>query len=249
MRTDQLERYARQIALIGKDNQEKIMNSTVIQVGVGGLGSPLANYLVSAGVGTLIIFEGDVVETTNLGRQFLFNTNEIGRKKAEIAGEKLHLLNPDVNLIVIDEYMTPDNSARYLKECDFIVDASDNFNTKFQTNDLALKFKIPANIASITGYEGQILSILPGETACYRCVYEKPPETSPPSEKSILNAVCGVFGSFQATEVIKALQGIRPVFCNALGVMDLLKMDFAKFAVERNEECICSTELNSGSDD
>lgn len=244
IRPDQLERYERQIALIGAENQEKIMNSTVVQVGAGGLGSPLAYYLVSAGVGTLVIFEGDTIDISNLGRQILYTTDDLGLKKSTILKERLKALNPDVNLVVIEEYMDQQNGIEYLKEADYLVDASDNFKTKFQTNDLSLEYGIPLTIASIAGYEGQILSILPGKTACYRCLYEKPPEIRPPWKRSVFNAVCGVFGSLQAAEVLKSLQGITPAFCDALGVMDLLKMEFAKIDLKINPECICSKSLH-----
>jgi molybdopterin/thiamine biosynthesis adenylyltransferase len=241
LRPDQLERYERQIALIGEENQEKIMNSTVVQVGAGGLGSPLAYYLVAAGVGNLVIFEGDTIDISNLGRQILYTTDDVGFKKAAVLKQRLESLNPDVNLIVVDEYMNEDNAIEFLQKADYLVDASDNFNTKFQSNDLALEYEIPLTIASIAGYEGQILSVLPRKTACYRCLYEKPPEVRPPWKRSVFNAVCGVFGSFQASEVLKSLQGITPSFCNELGVMDLLKMEFAKIDLQINPDCVCST--------
>jgi molybdopterin/thiamine biosynthesis adenylyltransferase len=239
MRPDQLERYDRQIALIGEENQEKLLDSTVLQIGAGGLGSPLAYYLVSAGVGNLIIFEGDTIDMSNLGRQILYDTEHIGQKKAAVAEGRLRELNPDVNLTVIDEYLTPTNSKEYFLKADYVVDASDNFQTKFQTNDLAIRYGLPFTIASVAGYEGQILSVIPGESACYRCLYDNPPEVRPPWKRSILNAVCGVFGSFQAAEILKSLQGISPSFVDALGVMDTLKMEFTKIPLTINSSCMC----------
>ena len=142
-----------------------------MQVGVGGLGSPLSLYLTAMGIGEIVLFEFDTVSLSNLGRQIMYKTPDIDESKGQITKERLEALNPDVKVTLVEEYLTEANAADYFNDVDYIVDASDNFETKFLINDLGLKFNKPFTIAGIQGFEGQLISVIPHQTSCYRCVF------------------------------------------------------------------------------
>jgi len=236
---EDLDRYQRQILLLGEEKQGQLASKKVLQVGAGGLGSPLALYLVASGIGELILFENDILELSNLGRQVLYNTEEIGQPKAELAKAKLEALNPNVKVTIVNEWLSEENAARFLQGVDYLVDASDNFETKFLINDLGIKFNIPFTIAGIEGFEGQLISVDPGKTACYRCIFGKSPKTDKSRPIPVISATCGVIGSLEAMEIVKGLlnYGVRAL--NHLLMVDLKNMDFQKIPVKINSRCIC----------
>ncbi|MHA1673200.1 MAG: HesA/MoeB/ThiF family protein [Promethearchaeota archaeon] len=241
---DEQDRYQRQILTIGEKKQQLLATKTVLQVGAGGLGSPLALYLVAAGVGTLIIFETDTVSLSNLGRQVLYTTEDVGKSKAILAKQRLRALNPNVNIIVIEEWLTRENAPIYLEKynVDYLVDASDNFETKFLINDLGIQFKIPTTIAGISGFEGQILSIIPGQSACYRCIFGEPPKKKDTAPIPVMSPTCGVLGSLEANEVIKGLLGMKERLLNKLLMVSLDSGDFTKIKISINPKCLCQNQ-------
>ena len=174
MLTDiQKERYSRQLLEISEEQQSLLLSKEVVQVGMGGLGSPLAYYLVAMGIGKLRIIEYDRISLSNLNRQIMFNTSEISSEKALISKKKLEALNPDVRVEIFSQKLTKDNYKHLITKPDYLVDASDNAKTKFLVNDIGLEYNIPVTIAGVQEMEGQIMSVIPHETACYRCVFGK----------------------------------------------------------------------------
>jgi molybdopterin/thiamine biosynthesis adenylyltransferase len=244
-------RYERQIRKIGESGQEQLLSKKVVQIGAGGLGSPLAYYLVAAGIGNLTIIDYDTVSLSNLNRQILFTTDDIDKYKADIALKRLAPLNPDVKITAIREKITYDNYSKFCKDADYLIDASDNMNTKFLVNDIGLKLNIPFTIAGVQNMEGQIISVDPHKTACYRCVFGEPKKestnekdkTEDKSKKEklgVIGVTPGVLGTMEAAEVIKGLLGIGYRLLNTLFMVDLENMKTMNVKLERNEKCICS---------
>lgn len=233
-------RYARHLALpeIGEAGQARLLAGRVLVIGAGGLGSPAAFYLTAAGVGTISLVDADAVEPSNLQRQILHATADIGRLKVESAEEKLQALNPDVQLQVYPERFTVDSAPRLLDGYDFVVDATDNFASKFLISDACVAARIPCSHAGISKYMGQTLTVLPGASACYRCVFETPPpEVAAP--QGPLGVVPGVFGAIQATEAIKYLLGIGELLLNRVLVYDALALAVRIVNVRPNPGCPC----------
>lgn len=241
---EQKERYARQLISpeIGEEGQEKLMKSKVLQIGAGGLGSPFSMYLVAAGIGELTIIDDDIVDLSNLQRQILFCKNCIGRVKVEAAKDKLALINPDTDIIV--KKMLVDDKAldNLIKGKDYIVDCSDNAKTKFMVNDAAIRNNVRCTIAGVKDFYGQILTINPKKTACYRCVFYDEPEKPSKDEGPIpvLGVTPGILGTLEAVEVIKSLLNIGETLENNLLMVNLLNMSFTKIPVQRYENCMCS---------
>lgn len=235
------ERYQREILIIGEENQKQLKTKTVLQVGAGGLGSPLAMYLVSSGIGHLIIFEPDTVSLSNLGRQILYASQDISHSKGSIAKERLQALNPNVKITIVEKLFQENTARRYLEEekVDYLVDASDNFEAKFLINDLGLEFNIPFTIAGIHGFEGQLISVTPHQTACYRCIFGDIPTTKESGPIPVMSPTCGVVGSLEAMEVIKGLIGIGKRIENALLMISLDAGDFSKIPLKVNPRCPC----------
>jgi len=235
------ERYQRQILVIGEENQKQLKTKTVLQVGAGGLGSPLAMYLVSSGIGHLILFEQDTVSLSNLGRQILYATKDISHSKGNIAKERLRALNPNVKITIVEEWFEEKTARKYLaqEKVDYLVDASDNFKTKFLINDLGLEFNIPFTIAGIQGFEGQLISVNPHKTACYRCIFGDIPVTKDSGPIPVMSPTCGVVGSLEAIEVIKGLTGLGDRVVNALLMISLDAGDFSKIPLKVNPRCPC----------
>lgn len=198
------EKYSRQILLFGEEGQEKLKNSRVMVVGAGGLGSPISTYLAIAGVGKIILADFDSVELSNLNRQFLHHEKDIGRSKIESAKEKLLSINPGIEVETIGEMISESNIESLIPECDIIVDALDNLETRHLLNRLAVKRRIPLVHGAVTGYDGQVTTIIPGKTPCLYCIF---PRISKKAVFPILGATSGVIGSIQANEVIKFLTG------------------------------------------
>jgi molybdopterin/thiamine biosynthesis adenylyltransferase len=235
----QRERYQRQILAIGEEKQELLLKKRVLQVGAGGLGSPLALYLVSMGIGELLLFEFDTVSLSNLGRQILYKSADVGKSKAKLAKERLEALNPDVKITIVEKFLTMDNASEYLHGIDYLVDASDNFETKFLINDLGIKYNIPFTVAGIQGFEGQLLSVIPHETTCYRCMFQNPPPTDKSTPIAVISPICGVIGSLQANEILKGLLHIGHRNVNQFLIMSLEDGDYTKIPVKINPKCAC----------
>ncbi len=245
LREDQIERYARHIILpeMGGVGQKKLLNSSALIVGAGGLGTPAAQYLAAAGVGKLGMVDMDVVDLSNLQRQVLHHTPDIGIPKLQSATNKLAAMNPDVELVQHETRLMSHNALDILKDYDVVLDGTDNFPARYLINDACVMLKKPLVHAGIFRFDGQILVIKPGEGPCYRCLFpEPPPEGMVPScqEAGILGAVAGVLGVLQATEAIKILAEIGQPLVGRLLIFDALNADFRKVKIPRDQECaIC----------
>jgi len=230
------ERYDRQTMMreIGEKGQEKLKRSRVAIAGGGGLGSPIALYLAAAGVGTLRMIDHDRVTLSNLNRQVLHWEGDIGRKKVNSAGTKLKKFNSAVQIEAIAKTITEDNASTLLEGCDAIVDAMDNLPSRYILNRCAIEKKIPFFHGAVNGFEGRAMTILPGKSACLRCMYRG----SIPQEKfPVIGVTPAVIGCIQATEVIKYLLGIGQLLINRLLLYDGLELTFNEFTVLRNPEC------------
>ena len=241
--TDQIERYSRQILVpdLGGKSQIRIMGSRVLVIGAGGLGSPAAFYLAAAGIGTLGIVDPDRVELSNLQRQILHATRDIGRLKTESASRKLRELNPEVDVKTYSVRFENSNAAEIAADYDFIVDGSDNFETKFLVNDIAIRLGVPFSHAGIVRLQGQTMTVLPGKTACYRCLFDAPP---PPEEilncqqSGILGAVAGTIGTIQATEAIKYVAGFEEgLLTDRLLTYDARMLKFRIVEISKKMQC------------
>ncbi len=241
---EQIERYSRQIVLkeIGGIGQRKLLNSTVTIVGCGGLGSPVAYYLAAAGIGKLKIIDFDKVDLSNLHRQILHFTNDVDKNKTQSAYEKLHQLNPDVDIEIFNEALLPSNIKKILKGSDFVIDGSDNIPTKMLINDACISLKIPFTIAGVIRFNGQIITVNPTEkTACYRCIFGDITKNDPTmscSQAGIVGLIAGIIGCIQANEAIKYLLNIGDLIVNRMLFLDLLKYRFSFVKIVRNEKCL-----------
>ena len=235
----QQQRYARHLALpeIGAAGQKRLLAARVLLVGVGGLGSPAGLYLAAAGVGTLGVMDGDVLEASNLQRQIAHTTADLGRPKVDSAQRTFEALNPDCRVWKISERLTAANAPRFLADFDFVVDATDNFDSKFLIADACHAANKPYAHAGIREFFGQTMTVIPGQTACYRCLFEQPPETPADTPRGPVGAVPGVIGSIQALEVIKFITGCGELLTDRLLTFDALKMQFRVVSVRRNPRC------------
>ncbi|MBI4340613.1 MAG: molybdopterin-synthase adenylyltransferase MoeB [Chloroflexi bacterium] len=238
---EQARRYSRHIIMpqIGGAGQRKLMDARVLLLGAGGLGSPAALYLAAAGVGTLGIVDFDVVDITNLQRQLLHHTKDIGRPKVDSAEDTIHSINPDVNVLKIPVALRSDNALEVLKDFDIVVDGSDNFPTRYLVNDACVMMGVPCVHGSIFLFEGQASTFVPGK-GCYRCLYPTPP---PPgmvpscAEAGVLGVLPGIVGSNQAVETNKHILGLGNTLTGRLLMFDALDMDFRQVKVRRNPKC------------
>ncbi len=238
----QIERYSRHIILpeVGGKGQEKLLNGSVLLVGVGGLGSPAALYLTAAGVGRIGLIDGDKVDLTNLQRQIAHHTEDVGRDKVDSAKRKLSALNPDVQVDVYRQRLTADNGLEILADYDFIIDGTDNFASKFLVADACHFAGKPYSHAGILRFDGQTMTAHPGESACYRCVFpQPPPQGAVPScsQAGVLGVVAGVIGTLQATEAIKHILGQGEPLINRMLVYDGLNLRFREVGLRRNRQC------------
>ncbi len=242
LRDDQIERYSRQIILsdIGGKGQEKLLKAKVLIIGAGGLGSPCALYLASAGVGKIGIIDSDSVELNNLQRQILHSTANVGKAKVESAKERMNSINPDVEVIPYKVRLTSENILDIIKEYDIIVDGSDNFPTRYLVNDACVLSKKPLSHGGIFRFDGQAITIIPGSSACYRCLFpEPPPPGLVPScqEAGILGAVAGAIGVIQANEVLKYILGIGELLSGKLLIFNALDSSFRRVKVPWDPKC------------
>lgn len=200
----EIERYGRQIMMFGEKGQELLRDATVLIAGAGGLGSPVAIYLAAAGIGKIRIVDFDSVEESNLNRQILHWDHDIGRMKVKSAREKIEQLNPDIRIETMTARIEENNIMEIVADADIIVDAMDNYDTRFLLNSAAISMGIPMVHGAVHGFHGQITTIVPGDTPCLSCLFP----TSPPKELfPIVGATAGVIGTMQANEVIKYLTG------------------------------------------
>ena len=229
-------RYNRNILIenFGEEGQAKLKSAKVLVIGSGGLGSPVLLYLAAAGIGTLGIVDFDVVDESNLQRQVLHFTGDIGTDKVLSASNKLHALNPEVKIITYNEKFTPDNAVTLISTYDFIVDCCDNFATKFLIDDTCVQQRKPYSHASVVAMRGEVMTYTPG-TTCYRDIFNGCPANESEvisSKVGILGAMAGVVGSIQATEVIKYFTGIGDVLTNRLLIIDGRTMLFQTLKVK-----------------
>jgi adenylyltransferase/sulfurtransferase len=230
----ELERYKRQMMLFGEDGQERLKKAHIFIAGAGGLGSPVSIYLAVAGIGTITIVDMDVVDKTNLNRQILHYDRDIGRKKTASAEEKLRELNPDITLNAIDVKIDETNAAKLIGRAEGIVDAMDNYPTRYLLNDVAIAKKIPLFHGGIRGFYGQATTILPGTTPCLKCIFPKPP---PKEVFPVVGVTPGIIGTIQANEVIKYLLGSGELLIGRLFVWDGMLARAEEIRVERNPAC------------
>lgn len=238
----QIERYSRHIILekVGGAGQEKLLSAKVLIVGAGGLGSPAALYLAAAGVGTIGLLDGDAVELTNLQRQIVHHTTDVGARKVDSAQAQMRAINPDVTVRTYDIWARADNLGEIVRQYDFVIDGVDNFAAKFLINDVCHFERKAFSHAGILQFEGQLMTVIPHETACYRCVFPTPPRPgSVPScgQAGVLGVLPGVVGSLQATEAIKYLLGIGDLLTDTLLTYNALTMSFRKVGLARNPDC------------
>ena len=241
---EELLRYSRHLLLkdVGVEGQEKIRNGKVLVVGAGGLGAPVALYLAAAGVGTIGIVDGDVVDLSNLQRQVIHFTGDVGHPKVESARDKMLAINPNVKVNTIREFLMSDNALDIIKDYDFIVDGTDNFPVKFLINDACVMAGKPFSHGGILRFEGQTFTHLPG-TACYRCLFKSPPPANAVptcSQAGVLGAIAGMLGTIQTAETLKYLTGVGELLTNKLLTFNAKTMDFRKINTRRQASCaIC----------
>src|SRR5208282_3578881 len=239
---DDLSRYSRHLILpeVGVEGQRKLKAARVLCVGTGGLGSPLAFYLAAAGVGTLGLVDFDVVDASNLQRQIIHSTKDIGRKKLDSAEEKLKALNPALNVVKHETMLTSANALEILQDYDIVADGTDNFPTRYLVNDACVLLGKPNVYGSIFRFEGQISVFDASHGPCYRCLYPEPP---PPglvpscAEGGVLGILPGVVGTLQATETIKILLGKGDSLVGRLLLFDALQMQFTELKLHKNPNC------------
>ncbi len=237
----QVERYSRHIILsdVGVEGQEKILAGKVLVIGVGGLGSSVALYLAAAGVGTIGLVDSDTVDLSNLQRQVIHFTPDVGRPKVVSAQEKIAAINPDVRVEAYHTRIDASNMAGIIKGYDFIVDGTDNFAAKFLINDACILGGKPFSHGGVLRFEGQSLTYVPGHT-CYRCVFKAPPPSgSVPacSRMGILGAVAGMLGTIQAAEVLRFLIGKGELLLDRMLVFNAMDMKFRQVALRRDPHC------------
>jgi adenylyltransferase/sulfurtransferase len=231
----ELERYKRQMMLFGVEGQERLKKAHIFIAGAGGLGSPVSIYLAVAGVGMITIVDMDVVDQTNLNRQILHFDRDIGRKKTISAEEKLRELNPDITVNAIDVKIDESNATKLVGRADGIVDAMDNYPTRYLLNDVAIAKQIPFFHGGIRGFYGQATTIIPGTTPCLKCIFPK----APPKEVfPVVGVTPGIIGTIQANEVIKYLTGSGGLLTNRLFIWDGMQAQAEEICVERNPACV-----------
>jgi adenylyltransferase/sulfurtransferase len=240
-----LKRYDRQIMLpeIGEKGQVKLQQTRVLIAGAGGLGSPVALYLAAAGIGTLRIVDNDRVSLSNLNRQILHGDADIDKLKVDSAQERLGQLNSQIVIEKITETITAENAAELTNGCNLMVDALDNIETRFILNRASVMHGIPFVHGGVSGFEGRAMTIIPGKSACLRCMHRGP--APPPSKFPVIGVAPGVIGAVQATEAIKVLLNIGKPLLNRLLVYDGFNLTCREFKIKRNPECDhCGVERN-----
>jgi len=243
----QIERYSRQIILkkIGVKGQKKLLKSSALIVGAGGLGSPIAIYLAALGVGKIGIVDKDNVEISNLSRQIIFNTNDIKKNKSSVAIKKIKKINPDLQLYSFKKKLSKKNINQIAKNFNLIIDGSDNFRTRFLINDYCLEKKKILVSGAISKFEGQVytFNFSKKTSPCLRCFIPKMPNNPDVDNceyEGILGTLGGVVGSIQANEVIKEILGIGNTLCGQILIVDMLKLTFRKVKLNKRSDCFCN---------
>ena len=245
---EQLERYSRHIILqeVGVKGQKKLLNASVLIIGAGGLGAPAALYLAAAGVGTIVIVDADEVDLSNLQRQVIHTTNDVGKAKVKSAAETMEAINPDVTVKTYRTFVDSTNIMDLIKDYDFIIDGTDNFPAKFLINDACVMAGKPFSHAGIIRFKGQLMTYVPGEGPCYRCVFKNPPpkDAVPTCKQAgVIGAMGGVIGSLQAMEAIKYIIGKGELLTGKLLTYDALKMEFHTIKLPKDHHCaVCGDE-------
>lgn len=248
MNDQQLLRYSRQIMLpqLDYEGQQKLLNAKVLIIGLGGLGSPVAMYLAAAGVGELHLCDFDEVDLSNLQRQIAHTTERVGQSKVLSAAAAVQQLNPEIKLVTLNERLNESQLASQVAEVDLVIDASDNFETRFAVNAACVKQQTPLVSGAVIRFEGQVTTILPGGP-CYRCLYQEEDETTAErcSETGVLAPLPGIIGSIQATEALKQLAAIGEPLQGKLLLMDALTMEWRTLRYRRDPSCpVCNRENN-----
>ena len=239
---EEMRRYDRHFSLagVGFHGQLKLKRAKVLVIGAGGLGSPALLYLAAAGIGCLGVADGDKVDLSNLQRQVLHFTPDVGKGKTQSTREKILAINPEVRVVEHPEYLNAANIERVLSGYDFIVEGCDNFATKFLVNDACVLLRKPYSHAGMLRFEGQTMTVLPGESRCYRCLFrEPPPPGSVPNcaDAGILGMLAGTMGTLQATEAVKYVLGLGQLLTDRLLVYDTLSMRFREIRGKRDPAC------------
>ena len=237
----QVQRFSRHIIMpqVGSMGQRRLMDASVLLVGAGGLGSPLAMYLAAAGVGKIGIVDFDDVDITNLHRQLLHGMGDIGRPKVDSAEDTIREINPDAEIVKINKHINSENAMEIAEDFDILIDGTDNFPTRYLINDLGVLMNKPVVHGSIFMFDGQVTTFLPGQ-GCYRCLYPAPP---PPgmvpscAEAGVLGVLPGIVGSLMATEAIKLILGVGKPLVNRLLMVDALDMDMRTVKIRRDPNC------------
>ncbi len=238
-------RYARHLTIpeVGLEGQRKLKNASALVVGTGGLGSPIALYLAGAGLGRIGLIDFDVVDTSNLQRQVIHDTEQLGKPKVESARDRLHALNPLVQVDIYDERLTPENAERIISKYDLVLDGTDNLPSRYLINDTCVLLKKPYIYGSVYQFEGQISVLDAAKGPCYRCIFkDPPPETSMPSgvQLGVFGALPGTIGTIQVAEAIKLIIGAGEPLIGQLVLYDALNVEFHKLQVGKDPNCrIC----------
>jgi sulfur-carrier protein adenylyltransferase/sulfurtransferase len=246
---EQVRRYARHIILpgIGGDGQRKLLDAKVLSVGAGGLGSPIAMYLAAAGVGTIGVLDFDTVDESNLQRQVIHATADIGRPKVQSAADRMRAINPTIDVIEHDTILTSANALEIIEPYDILIDGTDNFPVRYLVNDATQFLGKPLVYGSIYQWDGQITVFMPGQEApCYRCLFPQPPPpgTVPScAEGGVFGVLPGIVGCIQATEAVKLITGKGDPLIGRLLIFDALEMDFQTVKVRWDADCpVCGKE-------
>lgn len=243
---DEINRYSRHLILpeVGLDGQLRLKSSKVLVVGSGALGSPVLLYLAAAGVGTIGLIDFDLVDESNLQRQIIHSTNTVGKSKISSAESRIKALNPNIEVIAIEDRLTSKNALNIIKEFDVVVDGTDNFPTRYLINDACVLLDKPFVYGAIFRFEGQSSIFNYKQSACYRCLFPEPPKAGMVqscSEAGVLGVLPGIVGTIQASETIKILLGIGEGLNGRLLSLNALKMEFKEYKIAKNSECpVCS---------
>jgi sulfur-carrier protein adenylyltransferase/sulfurtransferase len=237
-----LARYSRHLVLreVGVEGQQKLKAARVLLVGVGGLGSPAALYLAASGIGTIGVIDNDKVDVSNLQRQVLYDTESVGRSKAEAAKERLLALNPEIELIAHAVELRATNVREIFARYDVVLDGTDRFTTRYLANDACVLLRKPLVSAAIHRFEGQAMTYVPDRSPCYRCLFPEPPADGVVpncAEAGVLGVLPGVMGTIQATEAIKLIIGVGEPLLGRLLTYDALAMHFEEFRFSRRRDC------------
>lgn len=248
MNAEQKRRYSRHFILdgIGEAGQQRLLDGKVLIIGAGGLGSPCALYLAAAGIGTIGIMDGDIVSLSNLQRQVIHSTDDVGKPKVESAAEKMQRMNPDVKVVTYDTFLTADNASEVISDYDFILDCTDSFASKYLVNDACVMAGKPFCCGGVVKWGGQIMTHVPG-TSCYRCIFPEPPaenDIETCATAGVLGPAVGIMGTIQASEAVKFLaspnsskEGGLGLLTDSLLTFDARTMEFTRYEFGRNEAC------------